>query len=70
MQKFICIILLFVFLSGCYQSSLTPMMMVGPAAGATQGKVVSSAVSSGINYGVKQANIQLNTLLKEKKTKL
>lgn len=28
-------------------------MMVGPAAGVAQGRIISSAVSTGVNYGVK-----------------
>tara|TARA_Y100000817_G_C16842370_1_gene538599 strand:- start:118 stop:543 length:426 start_codon:yes stop_codon:yes gene_type:complete len=54
-MKHLSVLLLFFFLlSGCYQSSLTPMMIVGPAAGAAQGKIVSSALSTGINYAVKE----------------
>ena len=53
MHKLTNLLIFLFFLSGCYQSSLTPMMMVGPAAGVAQGRIISSAVSTGINYGVK-----------------
>ena len=38
-------------LQGCYQASLTPML--GPVAGASQGKITYSAVSTSVSYGVK-----------------
>ena len=47
------LILTFFLSLGCYQSSLTPMMMAGPVAGAAQGKMLSSTISTGINYVVK-----------------
>ena len=53
MTRLNCLLISFFLITGCYQSSLTPMMMVGPAAGVAQGRVVSSAISTGINYGVK-----------------
>ena len=51
MRKFIGLASLLFFLSGCYQTSLAPM--IGPAAGASQGRIAYSAISTGINYGVK-----------------
>ena len=39
------------FLQGCYQTSLAPM--IGPAAGASQGRLAYSAVSTSVSYGVK-----------------
>lgn len=54
MWKLINSIILFFLISGCYQSTLTPMMVAGPAAGVAQGRAVSSLLSTGINYGVKQ----------------
>ena len=39
------------FLSGCYQASLAPML--GPAATASQGNLAYSAASTGLSYGVK-----------------
>ncbi len=51
MQKTIGLVSLLFILSGCYQASLTPM--IGPAAGASQGRIAYSAVSTGISYGVK-----------------
>ena len=53
MQKLSSLLILFFFITGCYQASLTPMMMVGPAAGVAQGRAVSSGISTGINYAVK-----------------
>ena len=41
-----------IFLSGCYQASLAPML--GPAATASQGNLAYSAASTGLSYGVKQ----------------
>ena len=44
-------ILLSFFLQGCYQTSLAPI--IGPAAGASQGRLAYSAASTSISYGVK-----------------
>ena len=44
-------ILSLIFLSGCYQASLAPML--GPAATASQGNLAYSAASTGLSYGVK-----------------
>ena len=52
MQKTIGLVSLLFVLSGCYQASLTPML--GPAAGASQGRIAYSAVSTSVSYGVKQ----------------
>ena len=51
MKIFVKILPLLLILPGCYQASLTPM--IGPAAGAQQGKLAYSAVSTGVNYGIK-----------------
>ncbi len=51
MQKTIGLVSLLFVLSGCYQASLTPML--GPAAGASQGRLAYSAVSTSLSYGVK-----------------
>ena len=40
-----------IFLTGCYQASLAPML--GPAATASQGNLAYSAASTGLSYGVK-----------------
>ena len=53
MQKLISFPILLFFLSGCYQTSLAPM--IGPAAGVSQGRLAYSAVSTSVSYGVKQA---------------
>ena len=45
------ILSLLFFLSGCYQTSLAPML--GPAATASQGNLAYSAASTGLSYGVK-----------------
>ena len=51
-MKFIAGILFLLFLlSGCYQTSLAPML--GPAATASQGNLAYSAASTGLSYGVK-----------------
>ena len=52
MQKLISFPILLFFLSGCYQTSLAPM--IGPAAGVSQGRLAYSAVSTSVSYGVKQ----------------
>ena len=54
MNRLLIYFFLFFFISGCYQSSLTPMMVIGPATGATQGKLAQSILSTSINYGVKE----------------
>jgi len=51
MRRLIGFPVLLFFLSGCYQASLAPM--IGPAAGASQGRMAYSAVSTSISYGVK-----------------
>jgi len=51
MRRLIGFPVLLFFLSGCYQASLAPM--IGPAAGASQGRIAYSAVSTSISYGVK-----------------
>tara|TARA_B100000586_G_scaffold227576_1_gene175577 strand:+ start:1497 stop:1922 length:426 start_codon:yes stop_codon:yes gene_type:complete len=51
MQKLIGFPILLFFLSGCYQTSLAPM--IGPATGVSQGRIAYSAVSTSVSYGVK-----------------
>ena len=51
MKFFAGILSLLFLLSGCYQTSLAPML--GPAASASQGNLAYSAASTGLSYGVK-----------------
>tara|TARA_A100000164_G_scaffold352487_1_gene358215 strand:- start:95 stop:496 length:402 start_codon:yes stop_codon:yes gene_type:complete len=70
-MKHLSVLLLFFFLlSGCYQTSLAPML--GPAAGASQGRIAHSAISSGINYGVKNqtGKYPIEHILKREKNKI
>ena len=55
---------------GCYQTSLAPML--GPAAGASQGRIVQSTVTTGINYGVKNqtGKYPIEHILKREKDKI
>ena len=70
MRKLIGFPILLFFLSGCYQTSLAPM--IGPAAGAAQGRIAYSAVSTGVNYGVKHktGKFPIEHLLKQKKDEI
>ena len=70
MRKFIGLASLLFFLSGCYQTSLAPM--IGPAAGASQGRIAYSAISTGINYGVKHktGKFPIEHILKQKKDQI
>ena len=63
-------IFLFFFLQGCYQTSLAPM--IGPAAGASQGRIAYSAVSTTVNYGVKHktGKYPIEHILKREKDKI
>ena len=58
------------FLMGCYQTSFAPML--GPAAGASQGRIVQSTVTTGINYGVKNqtGKYPIEHILKREKDKI
>ena len=70
-MKHLSVLLLFFFLlSGCYQTSLAPML--GPAAGASQGRIAHSAISSGISYGVKNqtGKYPIEYILKREKNKI
>ena len=70
-MKHLSVLLLFFFLlSGCYQTSLAPML--GPAAGASQGRIANSAISSGISYGVKNqtGKYPIEHILKREKNKI
>ena len=70
MRKFIGLASLLFLLSGCYQTSLAPM--IGPAAGASQGRLAYSAASTGFSYGVKQATgkFPIEHILKQKKDEI
>ena len=70
MRKLIGFPIVLFFLSGCYQASLAPM--IGPAAGATQGRIAYSAISTGVNYGVKHktGKFPIEHLLKQKKDEI
>ena len=70
-MKHLSVLLLFFFLlSGCYQTSLAPIL--GPAAGASQGRIAHSAISSGISYGVKNqtGKYPIEHILKREKNKI
>jgi len=70
-MKHLSVLLLFFFLlSGCYQTSFAPML--GPAAGASQGRIAHSAISSGISYGVKNqtGKYPIEHILKREKNKI
>tara|TARA_B100002051_G_scaffold14817_1_gene12088 strand:- start:349 stop:771 length:423 start_codon:yes stop_codon:yes gene_type:complete len=72
MKRFLGFAMLYITLSGCYQASLTPMMVAGPAAGATQGRLVSSLASTTFNYGVKEktGKYPIQHLIKREKDKI
>ena len=59
-----------IFLSGCYQASLAPML--GPAATASQGNLAYSAASTGFSYGVKHktGKFPVEHLFKREKQKI
>ena len=63
-------IFLFFFLQGCYQTSLAPM--IGPAAGASQGRIAYSAVSTSVSYGVKHktGKYPIEHILKREKDRI
>ncbi len=63
-------ILLSFFLQGCYQTSLAPI--IGPAAGASQGRLAYSAASTSISYGVKHktGKFPIEHILKQEKDKV
>ena len=70
MQKTIGLVSLLFVLSGCYQTSLAPM--IGPAAGASQGRIAYSAASTGFSYGVKHTTgkFPIEHILKREKDKI
>ena len=70
MIRFILLILSPLLLMGCYQASLAPVL--GPAAGASQGRIAHSAISSGISYGVKNqtGKYPIEHILKREKNKI
>jgi len=51
MRNLISLLLLGLFLSGCYTNSL---VYVGPATGVVQGRTVESLISTSVNYTVKR----------------
>ena len=63
-------ILSLIFLSGCYQASLAPML--GPAATASQGNLAYSAASTGFSYGIKNqtGKFPVEHLFKREKQKI
>ena len=70
MRKLIGFPILLFFLSGCYQTTLAPM--IGPAAGASQGRLAYSAASTGFSYGVKQTTgkFPIEHIFKREKDKI
>ena len=70
MIRFILLMLSPLLLMGCYQASLAPVL--GPAAGASQGRIAHSAISSGISYGVKNhtGKYPIEHILKREKNKI
>ena len=70
MKRIAFLILSAFLLMGCYQTSLAPML--GPAAGASQGRIAHSAISSGISYGVKNqtGKYPIEHILKREKNKI
>ena len=70
MQRFFFIFILFLLVTGCYQTSLAPML--GPAVSIQQGQVAYSAASTGINYGVKYktGKFPLEHIIKKEKEKI
>ncbi len=70
MPRVFLLILTFFFLQGCYQTSLAPM--IGPAVGASQGKMAYSAVSSGVSHGIKYktGKYPIEHVIKREKDKL
>ena len=58
------------FLSGCYQASLAPM--IGPAATASQGNLAYSAATTGFSYGVKHqtGKFPIEHIFKREKQKI
>ena len=70
MPKVFLLILTFFFLQGRYQTSLAPM--IGPAVGASQGKMAYSAVSSGVSHGIKYktGKYPIEHIIKREKDKL
>ena len=70
MIRFILLILSPLLLMGCYQASLAPVL--GPAAGASQGRIAHSAITSGINYGIKNqtGKYPIEHILKREKNKI
>jgi len=70
MRKFIGLVSLFFFLSGCYQTTLAPM--IGPAAGVSQGRIAYSAASTSFSYGVKHTTgkFPIEHILKQKKDQI
>ena len=70
MERIVTFIIVMLFLPGCYQASLAPM--IGPAVGASQGKMAYSAVSSGVSHGIKYktGKYPIEHIIKREKDKL
>ena len=67
MRKLIGLLILLFLLPGCFESSL----VVGPAIGGAQGKLVQSSISTALSYGikVKTGKYPIQHILKQKKEK-
>ena len=67
MRKLVGLLILPFLLSGCFESSL----VMGPAIGGAQGKLVQSSASTAVSYGikVKTGKYPIQHILKQKKEK-
>jgi hypothetical protein len=67
MRKLIGLLILLFLLPGCFETSL----VVGPAIGGAQGKLVQSSISTALSYGikVKTGKYPIQHILKQKKEK-
>ena len=70
MERIVTFIIVMLFLPGCYQASLAPM--IGPAATASQGNLAYSAATTGFSYGVKHqtGKFPVEHILKREKQKI
>tara|TARA_B100000700_G_scaffold301739_1_gene371293 strand:+ start:240 stop:701 length:462 start_codon:yes stop_codon:yes gene_type:complete len=72
MKKTTFLISICFLVTGCFQSAMSPMVMLGPATGAYQGKIMSSSLSTVVNYSVKQqtGKFPYEHIIKKEKQKL
>ncbi len=72
MKKTTFLISICFLVTGCFQSAISPMVMLGPATGAYQGKIMSSSLSTVVNYSVKQqtGKFPYEHIIKKEKQKL